>query len=152
VGVLSVGGRLRWLQSGTGGGQLYRIIETVLEVRRDLGFHVPALDALPAPALPSGALVYAITPLSDDRIIDVLRALVERGNPIVVVEIPTGEPRVDPADAAAGLALRLWRIDRQALRFSLVERGVPVVSWDGTAELDLALAPLLRVGVRGRTR
>jgi uncharacterized protein (DUF58 family) len=150
VGVVSVGGKLRWLQPGSGGGYLYRIVETVLEVRRDLGFHVPHLDRVPAPALPNGALVYAVTPLADDRVLDVLRDLAERGNPVVVVEIPTGEPQVDPADRASDLALRLWRLDRQALRFSLVERGMPVVGWDGSGRLDLALAPLLRTGVRGR--
>ncbi|MBS2964074.1 DUF58 domain-containing protein [Actinocrinis puniceicyclus] len=152
VGIVSVGGRLRWLQPGTSGGHLYRIIETVLEVRRDLGYHTPVIDHVPAPALPHGALVYAITPLADDRILDLLRDLAERGNPMVVVEIPTGEPRAEPEDEAAGYALRLWRLDRQALHFSLVERGIPVVSWDGTGELDLALAPLLRSPVRGRQR
>lgn len=152
VGVVSVGGRLRWLQPGTGGGYLYRIVETVLEVRRDLGYHTPDIDHVPTPALPNGALVYAITPLADDRILDVLRDLAERGNPVVVVEIPTGDPRVEPGDEAAGFALRLWRMDREALRFSLVERGIPVVAWDGSGELDLALAPLLRTGVRGRIR
>jgi uncharacterized protein (DUF58 family) len=152
VGVVSVGGRTRWLQPGTGGTYVYRIVETVLEVRRDLGFHTPDLDRVPAPALPNGALVYAITPLADDRILDVLRDLAERGNPVVVIEIPTGDPRVDPADAAAAIALRLWRLDREALRFSLVERGIPVLAWDGVGELDVALAPLLRTGVRGRTR
>jgi uncharacterized protein (DUF58 family) len=152
VGVVSVGGKLRWLQPGTGGGYLYRIVETVLEVRRDLGFHTPDLDRVPAPALPHGALVYAITPLADDRILDVLRDLAERGNPVVVVEIPTGDPRVAEEDGAAKFALRLWRLDREALRYSLVERGMPVVAWDGAGELDLALAPLLRTGVRGRSR
>jgi uncharacterized protein (DUF58 family) len=152
VGVVSVGGRLRWLQPRTGGGYLYRIIETVLEVRRDLGYHTPDIGHVPAPALPHGALVYAITPLADERILEVLRELAERGNPVVVVEIPTGEPRAQPGDEAADFALRLWRIDRQALRFSLVERGIPVVAWDGAGRLDLALAPLLRTGVRGRAR
>jgi uncharacterized protein (DUF58 family) len=152
VGVVSVGGRLRWLQPGTSGGYLYRIVETVLEVRRDLGYHTPDIDHVPAAALPHGALVYAITPLADDRILDVLRDLAERGNPVVVVEIPTGDPRVEPDDEAAEYALRLWRLDREALRFSLVERGIPVVAWDGSGELDLALAPLLRTGVRGRVR
>ncbi|WP_326853290.1 DUF58 domain-containing protein [Actinocrinis sp.] len=152
VGVVSIGGRLRWLQPRTGGAYLYRIIETVLEVRRDLGYQTPDLSHVPAPALPHGALVYAITPLADDRVLDVLRDLAERGNPVVVVEIPAGDPRVDPTDEAAGFALRLWRLDREALRFSLAERGIPVVAWNGTGELDLALAPLLRTGVRGRTR
>ncbi|MGH3417355.1 MAG: DUF58 domain-containing protein, partial [Actinocrinis sp.] len=154
VGMVSVGGKLRWLQPGTGGGYLYRIVETVLEVRRDLGYNNPALGHVPAAALPHGALVYAITPLADDRILDVLRDLAERGNPVVVVEIPTGDPRVQAGDEAALYALRLWRMDREALRFSLVERGMPVVTFDGgdEGELDLALAPLLRTGVRGRVR
>lgn len=152
VGMVSIGGRLRWLQPGTGGGYLYRIIETVLEVRRDLGYLTPDLDRVPAPALPHGALVYAITPLADERILDALRDLAERGNPVVVIEVPTGDPRVDPSDEGAEFALRLWRLDREALHFSLVERGIPVVAWDGSGELDLALAPLLRTGIRGRAR
>jgi uncharacterized protein (DUF58 family) len=150
IGLVSIGGRTRWLQPGSGGAYLYRIIETVLEVRGDRGFNAPLLDRLPGPALPAGALVYAITPLADDRMIEVLADLAERGNPVVVVEVGTGEPRVEPDDADGGYALRLWRIGRQALRFSLVERGIPVVSWDGVGPLDLALAPLLRSGVRGR--
>ena len=106
----------------------------MLEVRRDLGYLTPDLDRVPAPALPHGALVYAITPLADERILDVLRDMAERGNPVVVIEIPTGDPRVDPSDEAAEFALRLWRLDREALRFSLVERGIPVVAWDGAGE------------------
>jgi uncharacterized protein (DUF58 family) len=152
VGVVSTGGRLRWLQPGTGGAYFYRIVETVLEVRRDLGFHTPDLGRVPAAALPHGALVYAVTPLADDRILDVLRELVGRGNPTVVVEIPTGEPRAESGDTAENLALRLWRLDREALRFSLTERGIPVVAWSEAGGLDLTLAPLLRTGLRGSAR
>lgn len=150
IGLISIGGRTRWLQPGTGGAYLYRIIETILEVRRDRGFNVPLLERLPGPALPAGALVYAITPLADDRMIEVLADLAERGNPIVVVEVGVGEPSVEPDDTTGQYALRLWRAGRTALRFSLVERGIPVVSWDGVSSLDLALAPLLRAGIRGR--
>jgi uncharacterized protein (DUF58 family) len=152
VGVVSIGGKLRWLQPGTGSNHLYRVVETVLEVRRDLGYAVPDIGRVPPPALPRGALVYAITPLADDRFLDALRDLAERGNPLVVVEVPTGDPWIDAQDASSVLALRLWRLDRAALRFSLTERGIPVLAWDGTSALDLALAPLMRSGVRGRTR
>ena len=151
VGIVSLGGRLRWLTPGTGSTHLLRIIESVLDVRRDFGFHLQDLDRVPPPALPNGALVYAVTPLADDRFLDALEDLAARGNPAVVVEIPAGEPRPDPADGGAPLALRLWRLDRQALRFSLTERGMPVVAWEGDGTLDLALAPLLRRPVHGRT-
>lgn len=152
VGIVSLGGRLRWLTPGTGSTHLLRIVESVLDVRRDLGYQTPDLDRVPPPALPGGALVYAVTPLADDRFLDALQDLALRGNPAVVVEVPAGEPRLDPQDPSAPLALRLWRLDREALRFSLTERGMPVVAWDGEGTLDLALAPLLRRPVHGRTR
>lgn len=152
VGIVSLGGRLRWLTPGTGSTHLLRIVESVLDVRRDMGYQVPDLDRVPPPALPAGALVYAVTPLADDRFLDALRDLAERGNPAVVVEIPAGEPLLDPEDPDAPLARRLWRLDREALRFSLTERGMPVVTWDGEGTLDLALAPLLRRPVHGRAR
>ena len=150
VGIVSLGGRLRWLTPGTGSTHLLRVVESVLDVRRDLGYQQPDLDRVPPPALPNGALVYAVTPLANDRFLDVLGDLAMRGNPAVVVEIPAGEPRLDPADSGAPLALRLWRLDREALRFSLTERGMPVVAWDGESTLDLAFAPLLRRPVHGR--
>ena len=39
---------------------------------------------------------------------------------------------------------RIWRMEQQAIRFSLRELGVPVVQWDGAAPLDLPLAPYAR--------
>lgn len=153
VGLVSLGGRMRWLQPGTGGNYLYRIMESVLEVRRDLGYQVPDLSRIPAPALPHGAMVYVLSPLTDDRTIEILTDLSERGNPVVVVEIPTGEPRLRENDGGvSAVALRLWRMDRQALRFSLIEQAMPVVTWNPGEGLDLAMAPLLRSGVQGRTR
>jgi uncharacterized protein (DUF58 family) len=155
VGVVAAGGGTpRWLRPRSGEGQFLRIVQSVLDVRSDTSFSAPELDRLPPPALPRGALVYAVTPLADDRFLDVLRDLAERGNPVVVVELAIGEPRAEDGDRAEELALRLWRIDRSALRFSLAERGIPVITWrpgdDGV--LDIALAPLLRTRVHGRTR
>jgi hypothetical protein len=42
------------------------------------------------------------------------------------------------------MARRIWRMEQQAIRFSLRELGVPVVHWDGEAPLDLPLAPYTR--------
>ena len=149
VGVVSVGGKLNWLQPGTSDAYFYRLVQTVLDVRRDLAFTTPDLNRLPPPAIPNSALVYAVTPLADPRVMDVLGGLAERGNPVVVIEIPIGDPRVDRSDDVERLALRLWRLDREALRYSLVEKGIPVVPWEGDT-LDLSLAPLLRTRIQGR--
>ena len=150
VGVVSVGGKLNWLQPGTSDAYFYRLVQTVLDVRRDLSFTTPDLSRLPPPAIPNSALVYAVTTLADSRVMDVLGVLAERGNPVVVVEVPIGDPRLAKNDDLEQLALRLWRLDRQAQRYSLVEKGIPVVPWEG-GTLDLSLAPLLRTRIQGRS-
>ncbi|MER7086136.1 MULTISPECIES: DUF58 domain-containing protein [Streptomyces] len=152
VGVVSTGGTTRWLAPGTGDAAFYRIVESVLDVRKDRRFDAPGLERLPPPALPEGALVYVFTPLSDARVLKVLRDLRSRGRRPVVVEIPSGDPRVEDGDEAGGLGLRLWHADRDAMRFALRDSGVPVLRHVVGESLDLALAPLSagRVGGRGR--
>ncbi|MFH9672267.1 DUF58 domain-containing protein [Streptomyces sp. NPDC017405] len=152
VGVVSVGGTTRWLQPGSGQGYFYRIVESVLEVRKDLAYRTEGLSLLPPRALPEGALLYVITPLTDQRIVDILHQVRGRANPMVVVEIPTGEPVPEPDDTVGELALRLWRADRAAMRFALVERGIAVVAHRPGETLDLALAPLLRTRIRKGVR
>jgi hypothetical protein len=51
------------------------------------------------------------------------------------------------------MARRIWRMEQEAIRFSLRELGIPVVHWDGAQSLDLPLAgytrrPLLSSGAR----
>ncbi|SHN24594.1 DUF58 domain-containing protein [Actinacidiphila paucisporea] len=152
IGVVSVGGATRWLQPGSGQSYFYRIVESVLDVRKDLSYRTTGLSRLPPPALPESALVYVFTPLTDQRILDVLDQVRSRANPLVVVEIPTGDPPVEPGDRTAELALRLWRADRDAMRFALTARGIAVVTHHPGETLDLALAPLLRTRVHGGRR
>ena len=152
VGVVSAGGATRWLQPGSGQGYFYRIVESVLDVRKDSVHRTAGLSLLPPPALPAGALVYVLTPLTDQRIFDVLHQVRGRANPMVVIEIPAGDPVVEPGDTEGRLALRLWRADRDAMRLALVERGIAVVAHRPGETLDLALAPLLRTRIRGGNR
>ncbi|MEX3106119.1 DUF58 domain-containing protein [Streptomyces sp. ST1015] len=152
VGVVSVGGATRWLRPGSGQGYFYRIVESVLDVRKDAVHRTEGLGPLPPPALPEGALVYVFTPLTDRRIFDVLHQVRGRANPMVVVEIPAGEPVPEPGDSAGELALRLWRADRDAMRFALMERGIAVLAHRPGETLDLTLAPLLRTRIHGGTR
>lgn len=96
--------------------------------------------------------MYVLTPLADQRILGILHQVRGRANPMVVVEIPAGEPVPEPGDTEDELALRLWRADRDAMRFALVEHGIAVVAHRPGRTLDLALAPLLRTRVHGGTR
>lgn len=152
VGVVSVGGRLRWLGAGSGASRLYRIVETVLDVRRDFGFAGAPLDRMPRQALPTRAVVFVLSPLLSAHMLEVVRDLWERGMTLVVVEIDCPTPEVRPGDLTDDLALRLWRLDRASLRFSLSQLGIPVARWSGEGTLDLALAPYTRRPLRGRSR
>jgi hypothetical protein len=60
-----------------------------------------------------------------------------------VVDLLNTEPPVRRlfADSAAR---RIWRMEQQAIRFSLRELGVPVLPWNGVTPLDIPLAPYAR--------
>jgi uncharacterized protein (DUF58 family) len=135
-------GGARWLAPSLGRRQVYKIIDVLLMA--DTGYARGAVfSRLPRAALPPGALVVAFSPLLDGRFVESLRDMRERGFSLIVVDVLNTEPPVRRlfADVAAR---RIWRMEQQAIRFSLRELGVPVVPWDGVTPLDLPLAPYTR--------
>jgi uncharacterized protein (DUF58 family) len=157
IGLVTLSGRVQWLTPGSGNAHLYRIAQTVMDLRKDFTYETGGLSRLPTRVLPRGALVYVFSPLLDPAVVEAVSELADRGHPLVVIDVLAHEPA--PASSGSGkpdhldaLALRLWRLDRQAVRFVLGELGVPVVSWDGLAPLDLALAPLRQAPLAGRAR
>lgn len=150
VGVVVLGGMLRWIGPDSSGRQFYRIVEYILDMPRWDSAVDPDIDRIPRQALPPGALVVVFSPLLDKRALHVVADLRKRGFPVVIVDVLTCEPPVD-SDESSRLALRLWRLDRVALRHGLTGLGIPTVRWDGAEPLDVALGPLRRrpvVGVR----
>jgi uncharacterized protein (DUF58 family) len=143
VGVITYQwGGARWLAPSLGRRQVYKIIDSMLAA--DAGWSRGAtFSRLPRAALPPGALVVAFSPLLDQRFVEALRDMRERGFSLIVVDVLNVEPpkRYSFADWAAR---RIWRMEQQAIRFSLRELGVPLVHWDGEAPLDLPLAPYTR--------
>jgi uncharacterized protein (DUF58 family) len=135
-------GGAQWLAPSLGRRQVYKIIDALLQSQS--GYQRGAVfSRLPRAALPPGALVIAFSPLLDGRFVEALRDMRERGFALIVVDVLNTEPprRRGFAD---NLARRIWRLEQEAIRFSLRELGVPVVAWDGTAPLDLPLAPYTR--------
>jgi uncharacterized protein (DUF58 family) len=145
VGVVALGGIVRWLPPGVGTRQVYRVVETVLDVRLDDSYVAPDLNRLPRRALPPGALVVAFSPLLDPQVLEILRDLRERGHPTVVVDVLRTEPEPPPGTRAGVEAVRLWRLERDALRYELESIGVSVVPW---GDEDDAVGLLDRVAVR----
>lgn len=127
VGVVGFGAVVRWLTPAMGRGQLYRIVDALLSSEISLSYAWKGLEVLPPRSLPPQSLVLALTPLLDERGVDALLDLRARGFDLAVLDISpvafAAEARVDP------LALRLWELSRQALRYRYERLGVPVVEW-----------------------
>lgn len=151
VGLAVLGGALKVLPPDTSQRTLYRITDEVLAVRRDNSVVAPHVDRIPRHALPARAVVVLFSPLLDDRSIETARDLRTRGTSVIVVDVLTTEPaltkRPTPTEE---LALRLWRLDRAALRQQLSDEGIRVAPWDAAKGLDEVLAPLVRQPPIGR--
>jgi uncharacterized protein (DUF58 family) len=143
VGVITYQwGGAHWLAPSLGRRQVYKVIDVLLTA--DTGYARSAtFSRLPRAALPPGSLVVAFSPLLDGRFVEALRDMRERGVALIVVDVLNTEPPARRlfADVAAR---RIWRMEQDAIRFSLRELGVPVLPWDGVTTLDLPLAPYTR--------
>jgi len=148
VGLISFGRQVRWVSPAPGRRQAHRIMDLIMT---DFAFgqQVDAMGSLPRAALPAGALIIVFSPLLSLRMVEALRELRERGFAGIVVDVLCAEPGVNLSRRlrdrrAIGLARRIWRMEQQAIRFSLRELGIPVVHWDGVSSLDEPLAPFTR--------
>jgi uncharacterized protein (DUF58 family) len=140
VGLVVLGGLLRWLGPAAGDRQFYRVAEMMLAARYD-SFVTPDVGRIPRTALPPGTLVVVFSPLLDPRGFGAITDLRQRGFPLIVIDTLRDEPPPGSGPDAR-LALRLWRLDRTATRLALQQLGVPVLQWSEDAELDSVLAPL----------
>ena len=149
VGLISFGRQLRWISPAPGRRQADRIM-TMITVDHGDGEPLGAVTRLPHAALPPGALIVVVSPLLSLRLIEALRELRERGFATIVLDVLCAEPdigtgRIGSRDRAMSrLARRLWRMEQDAIRFSLRELGIPVTSWDGQSSLDEPFAPYSR--------
>jgi uncharacterized protein (DUF58 family) len=149
VGLVSFGGIVRWIDASMAREQEYRIVDTLLESEALFSYARKDIALLPPRTLPPSATLIAFSPLVDDRSIQALNDLRDRGFPLIVVDtLP--EPLIAPQPTPEGdLAHRVWRMQRDELRTDLSLRGIPVLDWWEAGRLDAALAglpPLPRFG------
>ncbi|HYT26238.1 MAG TPA: DUF58 domain-containing protein [Actinomycetota bacterium] len=139
VGLVRLGGTLRWLVPGTGPTHLHRVVEALLEADASPTFVDKGIGLVPPRTLPPRALVIALTPLLDGRGRAVLLDLHARGHDLAVVEV-SPVAHVAPGGGELGeLAMRLWRLEREALRARYERLGIAVVAWRDDVELEAVL-------------
>ena len=139
VGLVSFGGYLSWLVPASGTLQLYKIVDSLLQMNIVLTFAAKGVDFLPPRTLPPKALVLALTPLLDQRSAAALLDLRARGFDLVVIEV-SPVPFVEPGKRELDeLSYRLWRLARESLRARYERAGVPVVEWLDGVPLNVPL-------------
>ncbi len=151
VGFVSFGGTLNWLLPSTGVRQLYSIVDAMLDTQIVLSYAWRDLVVIPRRTLPPQALVLALTPLLDDRAATALLDLRARGFDLVVIEISPVELVAQRRGGAHEIALRLWRLRRDAVRGRFERAGVPVAVWDDESSLAVALEEVDAFRRHGRT-
>jgi uncharacterized protein (DUF58 family) len=142
VGLVDLGGVLRWVRPSGGTVQMYRIAETLVETEAWASGADKTVDVLPARALPRRCLVLGVSPLVDPRGVEALRTLRARGFDVAVVEVsPLSFGSVHGRDRTQ-LAHRLWHLERAAVRNQLRHDGVAVGVWEAGEPLDPVLDSL----------
>jgi len=156
VGLITHGERVLILPAASGRRQLTRLLDGLLDVRRPL-----VLTGEPELLDPVGidprALVILLSPLVGATVFDRAATLTRMGHPLVIVDtlppkatLSVGSPQFDPQ--WSGLALRVWRMQREARVHRLAELGVPIVAWRGAGSLDAVLRDLARARAAPRVR
>jgi uncharacterized protein (DUF58 family) len=142
VGLIIHARSLTWIGPGQGQRHASRLLDLMMASPGGWD-RVVSLTRLPRAALPPGALILVFSPLLDPLFIEALRDLRERGFSVIVVDVLNAEPSRGRSTLSK-LTGQMWRLEQEAIRFSLTQIGVPVVHWDGDTSLDEPLAPYTR--------
>ena len=136
VGLVTYGGAMRWILPRGGERELHRLVDALIESHVFESEADKSIDVVPRRALPPKALVLALTPLEDRRMVDALEQLRVRGRDVAIVEVSPRAPVPDGSDLTEVLVHRLWVLRRRAVRDRLRGLGIAVAEWpvadDGT--------------------
>jgi uncharacterized protein (DUF58 family) len=147
VGLVELGGIMRWVTPGAGRHQLQRLADALLATRLYENASDRPVSMVPPRALPPRSFIVALSPLLDERFLESLAVLRGAGHDVSVIEVApfpddtesdSGGEQYSPA----GLAGRLWLVERVIARDRLAQQGVPVGRWHPGDSLHPVLADL----------
>ena len=146
VGLIEMGGIVRWVTPGTGKLQLQRLTDSMLSTGLFANAGWRDLHGIPTRALPPRSFVLALTPLLDDRFIDALFVLGGRGHDVAVIECASAEPDggTHSVNETSKLVHRILQAERLVIRDRLAKNGIAVADWSNGGSLDATLADLTR--------
>ncbi|MGH1492895.1 MAG: DUF58 domain-containing protein [Acidimicrobiales bacterium] len=144
VGLIEIGGIMRWVTPGAGRHQLQRLVDALLATTLYENASDRHILSIPPRALPPRSFVVALSPLLDPRFVEGLSVLRAAGHDVSVIDCP---PTLDSFEGdswseSARVAYRLWSIERTITRDQLAERGIAVGRWQPGDHIDPVLAEL----------
>ena len=120
-------------------GQRYRIVDALLASEIVFNYAWKDISIIPARILPPQALVVAVTPLIDDRVVEALADLRARKYDLAIVEVsPVGFATAGERESDQ-LAHRLWLLRREEIRARYERLGIAVATWSDEQPLDAVL-------------
>jgi uncharacterized protein (DUF58 family) len=141
VGLVGFGARLRWVAPGLGALAYHRIMDEMLAAAINLSYVAPSLTRLPRSALPTGSLVFVVSPLLERAVLDSIADLRRRGHAVIVIDmIGVAEP--SESQRASELSSHIWRLEREALLSALTDLGVAMVPWGQPSEVSFGRLPV----------
>lgn len=146
VGLAGLGGSTQWLPPAGGRLARYQLLETLLRIGGEAADGVAIPSGHHRRAVPSSALVIALTPLHDPAVVGTLESWRARGRAVAVVVIDSSALMDEPASTSEALARRLWGLELERRKRELTGVGIPVV----TAPVDSAVTPIVSALRRGR--
>jgi uncharacterized protein (DUF58 family) len=151
VGIVGFGGIMRWVLPSSGTTQAYRILDSVIDTQVVVSYAWRDVAYIPARTLPPHALVVALSPLSDRRMLAALADLRARGIDLAMIDVSPLPFVAAPPGEVGELAHRLWRLQRQQVASRFRAMGVPVAEWRHGRPVDEVLAQLQEVRRYART-
>jgi uncharacterized protein (DUF58 family) len=141
----------RRLRPGSGRRQYLTVLEWLLDTSPGGSPDTPYERLFGPHLLPASALVVVLTPLIDPSTAPMLARLARAGRFVLAVDTLPDRVAVPDVGPQAGLAYRLWRLERDNTVGALREHGVPAVPWAGSGSLDEVLRSLSRAAAGPRT-
>ena len=145
VGLIEVGGWLRWTRPASGPRQYETILRSLTRAT------VTATDLRNAPDLPEAmlprhALIIALTPLADERFVHVVTGLADQGRDVVLVAIGGDEVSLPYLTRRARhpVVRRVWRLLQQDRLRELRSHGMRTALWSPPQPIEAALASMHR--------
>ncbi len=142
VGLVSVSGMVRQLATASGDRARYTLLETLLDIGREVADGRTASGTSHRLRVPTGALVVAFTPLIDGRLTGDLLALRGTGHSVVVVNIDILDLLPAPTTDHEAIAYRMFGIQIQMQRDRLRSDGIPTTVWHNESSLSQVVAAL----------